>query len=364
MPARRMLLMGYYGAHNLGDDMMLFCLQKWLARQQVSITVLSECPEEIQRSFVLPAVRNVPLLGEWSWVDAWLRGRALRVVRAILGHDGLIVGGGDLIRDDRGWRTFLFTLEKILLAILFRKPVYLVNVGIGRPHTSLGRRLLAWALPRCRKIIVRDQRSLDLCREFHAPAKYAPDIVLSSSVISKSASHRPPATPTLSSACEPSRMLSINSLSASSKSAAWPASWITWWNITAWRLYFFPSSPPRGTTTTRYTRGSPPTCATADAPRCGPGPGTCRRRRAAWPEPAAWWPCVCTPLCWRWRFTGPACGSPTITRWWNSAGKCAWPMPPSPKTWKTWRPCSLPSTRRCLRKPRCAAVWKISPGIA
>ncbi len=174
-----MLLMGYYGAHNLGDDMMLFCLQKWLARQQVSITVLSEFPEEIQRSFGLPAVRNVPLLGEWSWVDAWLRGRALRVVRAILGHDGLIVGGGDLIRDDRGWRTFLFTLEKILLAILFRKPVYLVNVGIGRPHTSLGRRLLAWALPRCRKIIVRDQRSLDLCREFHAPAKYAPDIVLS-----------------------------------------------------------------------------------------------------------------------------------------------------------------------------------------
>ena len=179
MPAKKMLLMGYYGAGNLGDDMMLFCLQKWLARQNVQITVLSEFPDEVRRSFGLPALRNVPLLGEWSWVDAWLRGKALRVARDILGHDGLIVGGGDLIRDDRGWKVLLFTMEKIILAILLGKPVYLVNVGIGRPHTGLGRRLLAWALPRCRKIIVRDQRSLDLCRDFHAPVEYVPDIVLS-----------------------------------------------------------------------------------------------------------------------------------------------------------------------------------------
>jgi hypothetical protein len=40
---------------------------------------------------------------------------AARVLRAISESDALIVGGGDLIRNDRGWRTFCFTMEKQLI---------------------------------------------------------------------------------------------------------------------------------------------------------------------------------------------------------------------------------------------------------
>jgi len=85
-----------------------------------------------------------------------------------------------LIRDDRGWRTFWYTMEKIVFALLFSKPVYLVNIGIGRPVTKFGRFALRWSLSRCRKIIVRDARSFQLCKELGCGdyTELAPDIAI------------------------------------------------------------------------------------------------------------------------------------------------------------------------------------------
>src|SRR5262252_3888065 len=159
------VLMGYYGAHNLGDEMMLRCLRQWLEAQGVAVSVLSENPQQVEDEHGLPAIRNWPLLGEWSWRGAWLKGGALEVLRAIANHDALIVGGGDLVRDDLGWRGFFFPMEKVFAALLQRKKVYFVNVGLGRPQTRYARRLLRWALPRAEQVIVRDQRSISVCRE-------------------------------------------------------------------------------------------------------------------------------------------------------------------------------------------------------
>jgi polysaccharide pyruvyl transferase CsaB len=174
------LLMGYYGMGNLGDEMMLVCLRPWLEKQGFSLTVLSERPGEVTRSHGLPAVENLPLLGEWAWFKAWFKGGAWQVIRAIRESDALIVGGGDLIRDDRGWRGFFYTIEKMVLAILLKRRVYVVNAGIGEPCTSYGRVVLRWVLRRCGRIIVRDQRSERICRELGASSQttLAPDVVL------------------------------------------------------------------------------------------------------------------------------------------------------------------------------------------
>lgn len=178
--AMRALIVGYYGAKNLGDDMMLFCLLRWLANQQLNVTVVSENPLDTQKRFNVKTILNTPLLGEWAWYNSWFRGHGFRLIRAIQRNDLLIVGGGDLIRDDRGWRIFWYTMEKIFLAILLGKPIYLVNIGIGRPTTRQGHQVLKWALRRCGKIIVRDQRSLEICNELGCGnlAIFIPDIVL------------------------------------------------------------------------------------------------------------------------------------------------------------------------------------------
>jgi polysaccharide pyruvyl transferase WcaK-like protein len=65
------------------------------------------------------------------------------------------------------------------VALLLRKPVYLLNVGLSRPVTRYGQKALKWLLPRCRGIVVRDLRSFEICHEYAATGhlQLVPDIV-------------------------------------------------------------------------------------------------------------------------------------------------------------------------------------------
>ena len=174
------LLLGYYGARNVGDMMMGVCLLPWLRAQGVDVTVVSENPTDTESFFQAPTVHNTPLLGQWSIGSAWARGRARALLGAIARTDVLVVGGGELIRDDIGWKVFSYTIEKLVAAMLLGKPVVLVNVGIVEPRTRWGRTILRLVLPRCARIIVRDARSLRVCRELGAGAvtEFRPEIAL------------------------------------------------------------------------------------------------------------------------------------------------------------------------------------------
>ena len=116
------------------------------------------------------------------------------MIRALASTDVLVVGGGDLIRDDLGWRIFFFTMEKLIAAILMGKKVYLVNTGIGQLSTRYGRALLKWTLQRCRRIIVRDARSEKVCWELGVTEQVslAPDIALALPDLLKAREADPP----------------------------------------------------------------------------------------------------------------------------------------------------------------------------
>ena len=103
----------------------------------------------------------------------------MRLVRAMQAHDLFLAGGGDILRDNGGIATFSYQVEKLILAVLIGKPVYLLNVGISRPRRSYSRFVLRWLLPRCAGIVARDHRTVDLCHEFGAGdvVTFAPDIV-------------------------------------------------------------------------------------------------------------------------------------------------------------------------------------------
>ena len=174
------LLLGYYGACNLGDDLMLYCLLQWLMKQKIQVTVVSENPFDTKYKFKVKTVGNVPLLGEWGWPKIWFRKETIQLLHAIRQHDILIVGGGNLVRDDQGLRTFWYTMEKVVFALLLHKLVYFINVGFKWPSTKQGYKVLKWALKKCRKIIVRDQLSLKICSKLGCThlVEWAPDIVL------------------------------------------------------------------------------------------------------------------------------------------------------------------------------------------
>lgn len=166
---------------NLGDELMLRCLVRWMSRRDPPrVTVLSERPDECTRTSALPAIQNVPLLGQWAWYDAWCRGAAWRLLRELRGYDGFVGGGGDVLRDDRGWKHLSFATEKYFVAHALGTPWYVLNAGIGPPHTSYGKRLLRFVLRRARQVVVRDRAAYELALALRGPAGtwFAGDIVL------------------------------------------------------------------------------------------------------------------------------------------------------------------------------------------
>ena len=177
---KKAALIGYYGAGNIGDELMLICFTEWLARQGIEAVPLSADAEKVRQLHGRAAIQNYPILGQFSWMEALVRGKAFGTLKAIFKSDLVIVGGGDVFRDALGWRGFSYQIEKLFVGLLCRKPVLLLNVGISRPLTWYGSQLLRWLLPRCTCIVVREQRSMDLCRALGATKRVSllPDIVL------------------------------------------------------------------------------------------------------------------------------------------------------------------------------------------
>lgn len=170
--------MGYYGQQNAGDDMMLYCILDWLKNQKLKITVISEKCKNITGTYRVSTIQNVPLLGQWGWPKKLVNGSVIRLVAALVNCKGLIVGGGDLIRDDLGWKNLMYTLEKCILAILFKRKLIFVNMGIGIPETIYGRMLMKFVLRNVHLNVVRDKRSYQYCRRINTSNLFLePDIV-------------------------------------------------------------------------------------------------------------------------------------------------------------------------------------------
>ncbi len=173
---REVLLCGYYGVRNLGDELMLACLRQWLAGQGAEAVVAADSPESDSGA---GAPVRIPWLRR-AWKHCWIDGAGWEFLSEIRRRDALAAGGGDSIRDDRGWAQFLDSIERYYAAFAVGRPVYLWNIGLGKLERPLARRITGDLLRRCRQIIVRDRSSFEFCRMAGAGEQtlYAPDIVL------------------------------------------------------------------------------------------------------------------------------------------------------------------------------------------
>ena len=129
----RVVLSGYYGFNNLGDDAVLAATVDALRarRPDVEIAVLSAAPEATGRAF---AVEGVPRAG--------LRG----LVRVLRRCDLFLSGGGSLFQDVTSWRSPWYYLGVLALArrLGCRTAVYAQGIGPlrGRAIRSAARRQL------------------------------------------------------------------------------------------------------------------------------------------------------------------------------------------------------------------------------
>ncbi len=141
------LLLGYYGFRNSGDDALLLSIIQQLKKtdESLSLSVLSFNPEETKTQF---------------GVDAVDRNNILSVIKAIKTSKMLIVGGGTLIQDSTSTKSLIYYLAVIKLAQLFKKKIMLYANGIG-PIKNDNAKITKRILNKVDLITLREKMSLD-----------------------------------------------------------------------------------------------------------------------------------------------------------------------------------------------------------
>ena len=148
----RVLMSGYYGFSNVGDDAILESVKQAMERSgaPVELTVLSHDPELTRRQYGLKAV------------DRFDPGK---VFSALKETDLLLFGGGSLLQDVTSNRSLLYYLSIIRLAQLMGKPVMLYANGIGPVKQKINREMVKHTVERSAVVTLRDHGSIQLLKE-------------------------------------------------------------------------------------------------------------------------------------------------------------------------------------------------------
>lgn len=142
----RLLLSGYYGFGNLGDEAILAGLAGALTEGGHEVTVLSADPAATATQHGVATAH-----------------RTRGVIGALLRCDALVSGGGGLLQDLTSTRSLAYYLAVIRLARLLGKRVAVYGQSLG-PLTDEGKNRVARAL-RGVPAFWRDEQSRDLARE-------------------------------------------------------------------------------------------------------------------------------------------------------------------------------------------------------
>ncbi len=148
----KILISGYYGFDNIGDESILRTLIESLRNKlpNCQLTVLSHNPDETKEKYrVETAERMSPL----------------SIFKAVKNCDMLISGGGSLLQDRTSSKSLHYYLSIIRLAELLGKKVFIYSQGIGPISKSFNRKATAKALRKVNGIVVRDKNSAELLHD-------------------------------------------------------------------------------------------------------------------------------------------------------------------------------------------------------
>lgn len=155
---KRIVISGYYGFDNSGDEAVLLSILLALEEQgrvngvRLEPVVLSVDPDKTKRTYGVEAVHRMKL-GQ--------------VISAIRGADGLISGGGSLLQDATSAKTIPYYLAILKIAQWFGKPTFIYSQGIGPVQRRLFFGWIRSVFNRSRFISVRDQESKQLLQRMN-----------------------------------------------------------------------------------------------------------------------------------------------------------------------------------------------------
>jgi polysaccharide pyruvyl transferase CsaB len=146
----RMLLVGYFGHGNLGDEMMLHAfLQGLRERVNFSACAISGSPDETERMHSITAIGKFDILG---------------IVDRMRKADVVVGCGGSLLQDATSFRSLAYYVGLIVLSRSLGVAPVLLAQGLGPLRRRVSKRLAGLALRCCSLITFRDEVSLELAK--------------------------------------------------------------------------------------------------------------------------------------------------------------------------------------------------------
>lgn len=149
----RIVVSGYYGCGNAGDEAVLAGIRASFARTagaEAQIVALSQNPEETARLHNIPAHYRM----------------SLKTLNAALQNgDVLLSGGGSLLQDSTSVRSLLYYLWVCHVAMRQGVPVVFYAQGLGPLNHRVSRTSVRWIADRCALITVRDPASAELLKK-------------------------------------------------------------------------------------------------------------------------------------------------------------------------------------------------------
>ncbi|MEA2087357.1 MAG: polysaccharide pyruvyl transferase CsaB [Candidatus Caldatribacteriota bacterium] len=146
----KIMISGYYGFNNTGDEAILKSMVRAFKEKipQIKITVLSHNPLQTSQTYQVKAINRLHLI---------------RIICCLRNVNLFISGGGGLLQDStgKGW-SILYYLGLILIAKIAKVPVMIYAQGIGPVNKQINKKLMKCILNKIDLITVRDNYSKEL----------------------------------------------------------------------------------------------------------------------------------------------------------------------------------------------------------
>lgn len=167
MKRNAVVIAGYYGFGNAGDELLLRSLVDQFRNQdpQCEIIVLSSNPEETSRHF---SIRAVNRWNPWAWIGPFSQAKRL------------LLGGGGLLQESTGPWNHAYYLLLIVMAKLLGCATEVRSIGVDPIENRLNRWWTRWVFNHMVDTIsVRDadsQRALEVAGVFRSIVRI-PDLI-------------------------------------------------------------------------------------------------------------------------------------------------------------------------------------------
>jgi polysaccharide pyruvyl transferase WcaK-like protein len=157
---KKVFLWGYYGANNVGDDLLLSLLLKTLLKYKVQIEVI--VAEKYEKYKVLDNVNFITIPTNKPWYKLLFLRNMILYIKMIKNNDIIIFGGGTSLFETDNTKYKSLLIKYIIFLwnrIFFKRLILHIGVGIGNVQTKIGKFCLKNILNLSYTINFREEKS-------------------------------------------------------------------------------------------------------------------------------------------------------------------------------------------------------------